>query len=131
MCIGDSADMTGTAWQESGSVESRLNGYFNPAAFSCGAANTLPPYGTSPRNFIVGPVQRNVDIGILKHVPVTEKVRMEIRGEFFNAFNIANFANPQNNLLVADPATGMGTTGQISTSASGPRVIQLALKLSF
>jgi Carboxypeptidase regulatory-like domain len=125
------ADMTGTAWQESGSVESRLGNYFNPAAFSCAAGNMLAPYGTSPRNFIVGPPQGNVDIGILKRIPVTEKVRMEFRGEFFNAFNMVNFANPQNNVLVVDPATLVPTAGQISSSSAGPRVIQFALKLFF
>ncbi len=50
---------------------------------------------------------------------------MEFRTEFFNAFNRVNFANPNNNVLV--PAT----LGVINSAATGPRVIQFALKASF
>jgi len=124
------ADLTGTPWQESGSVESRLNNYFNTAAFSCGATNTLPPYGDSGRNIIIGPNQRNIDLAIVKFIPVTENTKLEFRSEFFNAFNMVNFANPQNNLLVADPVTG-STAGRISSTSAGPRVIQFAVKFTF
>ncbi|KAF0191910.1 MAG: hypothetical protein FD167_6035, partial [bacterium] len=45
--------------------------------------------------------------------------------EFFNAFNTVNFSNPNSNIAV--PAT----FGRITSTSSGPRVIQFALKLSF
>ena len=108
----------------SGSVESRLNGFFNRSAFAAGCTNTAP-FGTSGRNILRGPDQRNVDFSIVKFIPLQEKTRLEFRSEFFNAFNRVNFANPNNNVLV--PAT----LATITSSASGPRVIQFALKLSF
>lgn len=119
------ADFTGTPWQVGGSVESRLNGYYNPAAFICNpATNPLPPYGDTPRNFIIGPNQKNVDIAVIKFIPLTERTKLEFRTEFFNAFNIVNFANPQNSALLP-------TSGVISSTSTGPRVVQFALKLSF
>lgn len=47
----------------------------------------------------------------------------EFRGELFNAFNHTNFGTP-------DAVFGSGTFGIISFS-SGPRDIQLAVKLEF
>jgi hypothetical protein len=108
----------------SGSVESRLGGFFNKAAFAPGCTNTAP-FGTSGRNILRGPDQRNVDLSVVKFIPVRERTRLEFRSEFFNAFNRVNFANPNNNVLV--PAT----LATITSTATGPRVIQFALKLNF
>jgi len=52
-------------------------------------------------------------------------VRGEFRTEFFNIFNWANFANPNNNIAVPS------TFGRITGTSAGPRVIQFALKLNF
>lgn len=135
--------------QGSGSTQSRLNQYFNTSAFvrSCpigsfvagnficsgagvGVVNNpfFAPgavFGNTPRNFLYGPGQRNVDFSVVKFIPVTETVRGEIRTEFFNLFNQANFANPNSNIAV--PAT----FGRITSTSAGPRVIQFAFKLAF
>ncbi len=119
------ADLTGSTNPAlSGSVGNRLNGYFNNSAFSGTCANAAP-FGTSGRNILRGPDQRNIDISLVKAIPVTEKVKASFRTEFFNAFNRVNFANPSNNVLVPS------TLGTITSAASGPRVIQFALKVSF
>jgi hypothetical protein len=107
----------------SGSTVSRLNDYFNPAAFSCNT-NQLP-FGTSSRNFLRGPGQRNVDFGVVKFFSLTEKSRIEFRAELFNIFNLVNFAQPNNNGFVP------GTLATISATNAGPRIIQFALKYSF
>jgi hypothetical protein len=106
----------------SGSVESRLLDYFNTACFA--AAATPGDFGDSGRNILRGPDQRNVDISIIKYFPVTERTKLEFRGEFFNAFNMVSFANPVNILASAN-------VGQIVETSTGPRVIQFALKLNF
>ncbi len=106
-----------------GSVESRLNEYFNTACFT--QATAVGDFGTSGRNILRGPDQQNVDISIIKYFPVAEPVKLEFRSEFFNAFNLVSFANPLN--IVQSPAT----VGQIVTTTTGPRVIQFALKLNF
>jgi hypothetical protein len=111
---------------KSGGVESRLLDYFNTACFMAVPNATSPPndFGDSGRNLLRGPNQRNVDISIIKYFPVTEKTKLEFRGEFFNAFNMVSFADPVNILASAN-------VGQIVETSTGPRVIQFALKFSF
>jgi hypothetical protein len=54
---------------------------------------------------------------------ITERTALEIRAEFFDVFNHAQFNNP-----VGDFASS--SFGQV-TSARSPRIGQLALKLNF
>jgi hypothetical protein len=124
----------------SGDVGSRLNGYFNTAAFTTSCATALcnaavgtvtnpnfdagAPFGNTPRNFLWGPGQKNVDVSIIKILPFSERLRGEARVELFNAFNWVNYANPNNNLVGAN-------FGRIERASTGPRVIQLAFKLNF
>ena len=129
VCVSGSAlynraDLIATNAAGSGSVESRLGRYFNTGAFAPTCTNTAP-FGTSGRNILFGPGQQNFDLSLVKAFTVADKGRVEFRSEFFNAFNRVNFANPNNNVLV--PAT----VGTITSAASGPRVIQFALKASF
>lgn len=124
----------------SGSTQNRLVSYFNTTAFvlsrpilaggNLGTPNNPNfdpnnPFGNTPRNFLVGPGQKNLDFSIVKLVPITEEVRGEFRTEFFNLFNWANFSNPNNNIAI--PAT----FGRITSTNAGPRVIQLAFKVNF
>ncbi len=121
----------------SGSVNSRLNNYINLGSFASSqqfigtpaAANPNfslgEPFGTTGRNIFIGPDQRNMDFSIIKFFPMSEHRRVEFRTEFFNIFNTVNFAQPQANLSTP------GTFGKILSTASGPRVIQFALKYSF
>ena len=126
--------------ETSGDTQSRLNGFFNTAAFVIsrpivGGANLGTPnnpafdpnnpFGNTPRNFLYGPGQKNMDFSIVKFIPIGETLRGEFRTEFFNLFNWANFANPNNNIAV--PAT----FGRITATSAGPRVIQFAFKLNF
>jgi len=105
----------------SGDVSARLNEYFNVNCFT--PASAIGDFGTSGRNILRGPNQKNIDISIVKFFPIGER-RLEFRSEFFNAFNTVSFANPVNILASAN-------VGQIVTTTTGPRVIQFALKFSF
>jgi hypothetical protein len=130
--IYNRADLvSGVPITKSGSVESRLNEYFNVAAFAPSA--DAPPYGTSGRNILTGPDQKDIDFSIVKLFPVTEKSKIEFRSEFFNIFNFVNFSNPLNNLGAVGLKNNMlvTTAGQITSTSSGPRVIQFALKYNF
>ncbi len=62
------------------------------------------------------------DLTLEKSVAVTEKVRFDIRGEFYNLLNHANFNVPGSTLGAAD----FGTV----TSARAGRTIQLAGRLT-
>lgn len=113
----------------SGDVSNRLNGYFVTGAFARSAFGTPSfdpnnPFGNSERNFLTGPGQKNIDISFIKFIPITEKMRGELRAEMFNVFNWVNYANPNVNISGAN-------FGRIERAATGPRVIQLAFKFSF
>jgi hypothetical protein len=118
------ADSNGCNGALSGSVESRLQEYFNTSCFKAAPADAAGGFGNTGRNILQGPNQRNVDISLIKYFSFTERTKLEFRSEFFNAFNTVNFQNPDN--VIASPSYG-----QILATSTGPRVIQFALKLNF
>ena len=88
------------------------------------ACPNLRTYGTLSRNVIRAPGQTNLDMSISKVTPLYgERVKLEIRGDFFNIFNHAEFASPDTNIA-------SGTFGQI-TSTFPQRIIQIAARISF
>jgi len=112
-------------------ADSKLSGNLRNDGFldfdtSCFASPAVGYFGNSGRDPINGPGVNNWDLGLQKTfpLPVKEQTRLEFRGEFFNAFNHAQFNLPDSN-------TGDGANfGRIS-SARTPRLIQLGLKLIF
>ncbi len=108
-------------------------------------------FGNMGRNSLVGPDFRSLDFAIFKRTPITERVNMEFRIEFFNLPNHPNFASPFLPSFIADPFAGGGpntatgrftgslpltTTGDVGIGnpflgGGGPRGIQLAAKFSF
>ena len=114
----------------SGSAKQNLTNYFNKSCFPnafpiIGDDGKATTFGNSGVGIVRGPGQANVDLSLVKKFPVfRERVRMEFRAEAFNLLNHANFANPQLQENVA-------SFGRILTTAVNPRVIQLALKMSF
>jgi hypothetical protein len=95
--------------------------YFNTAAFVPTAQVPRGTYGNSGRNIFSGPPLVNHDVSAIRDFPLWERTRLQFRSEFFNVLNEVNFGAP--NVTV-----NSATFGRI-TSANGPRVIQLALKL--
>ncbi|MBM3739691.1 MAG: hypothetical protein FJW39_28325 [Acidobacteria bacterium] len=98
-----------------------VNQFFNTGAFVAPATLPRGIYGNAGRNIISGPAFANTDFTLMKDFLVREPARLQLRGEFFNVFNQANF-NAPNTLASA------GGFGRI-TGASDGRVIQLAVKL--
>jgi hypothetical protein len=94
--------------------------FFNTNAFV--RPNDLPRgiYGNAGRNLISGPATVNTDLAAMKDFMLREPLRLQLRGEFFNAFNQVNFAQPQR-------LAQSGSFGRI-TGAQAGRVVQLALK---
>jgi hypothetical protein len=97
-----------------------LDRYFNTAAFAHPASYR---FGSAPRSVLRGPHSENLDFGVAKTFRASERLRTELRGEFFNVFNIANFDMPGHTLGNAD-------FGAIN-SARPARVVELALRLMF
>jgi len=115
----------------SGGTISRLNGYFNNNAICAPplVADATPgdtgatAFGDTPIVVGYGPGQFNWDIAILKRTAVTEGSHFDFTAQFFNTFNHPQFSNPS---TVVGPGFGV-----ISSTAVGPRIIQLGLKYEF
>jgi len=80
-------------------------------------------FGNSPKAPLHGPGLNNWDIGLQKYFSFTENLRLQFRGELFNAFNHTQFGSP-------DVTAGGGNFGLVGT-AREPRLVQLALRLLF
>jgi len=67
----------------------------NPAAFAIPKQGT---FGNLRRNELHGPGFTQFDMILAKKFIVTEAFNIEFRSEFFNIFNVSNFANPPGTL---------------------------------
>lgn len=117
------------------------------------AASCLPGtqhFGSLGRNALRGPDYKNFDLALMKMTPLTEKVKLQFRAEFFNLFNHPNFGSPLLPGFSSDastnginPVTGRGIgflpltvtpdvgIGNPFLGGGGPRNIEFALKLLF
>lgn len=101
------------------SSERSISRWFNTAAFS----RATVTYGTSPRNPVVGPGRKVMDVSLAKAFDVRAGQQLEFRIEAFNAFNWVNWNNPNGTL-------GNSNFGIIS-GAQAAREMQLSLKYTF
>jgi hypothetical protein len=108
---------------KSGSVQDRLNLYFDPSAFT----DSLDQWGDSGRNILRGPNQIQYDFMFGKQFTLTDRYRVEFRWEMYNAFNSPVFNNPASTFA----ANGPGTAGVISSTIGGPRTMQTALRFKW
>jgi trimeric autotransporter adhesin len=115
---------TGVSPATSGSVEDRLNGYINPAAFSLAPAYT---FGNLSRSInYLGPGTKNWDASIFKDFKIKERLSGEFRAEALNLFNSPQFANPNTQF------TGVaGSFGKITYQTNLPRQLQLGVRFAF
>jgi hypothetical protein len=94
--------------------------YFNTSLFS---PEAIGQFGNSNRRFFGGPGINNFDMALAKDTHFTESMSLELRFEFFNVFNHAQFNTP----------TGLINSGSFGavTSAANPRIGQVAAKFHF
>jgi hypothetical protein len=104
--------------------------WINPAAFSVPLPGT---WGDAPRDVTRGPGAWQIDLGVGKVIPVTERLQLQFRTEFFNIFN-----HPQYGLPQSDFSAGPGVFGSIISSVNTgpvgtgtPRQIQFMLRAAF
>jgi hypothetical protein len=94
--------------------------WFNTAAFAQPANLT---FGNEGVGIVRAPGTVDFDLSLARTFRITEKIRAELRGEFFNAFNHTNLALPGSTF-------GASTFGVISSS--GPaRQIELGARVLF
>jgi hypothetical protein len=110
-----------------------LSQWFNPAAFAGGCTTTayignpscvpLGTFGNAGRDLFHNPGIIQWDMSLSRIFQFRERWKMELRADFFNVMNHANWNAP---------ATGLtsSTVGQVTTFMP-PRLIQVAMKAYF
>jgi hypothetical protein len=139
-----------------GSWPSSTNPFYNVNAFAVepgynGNPGDPTTLGDVPRNSLEGPKFFQWDFSGMKNFPVTEKMKVQFRGDLFNILNHPNFGNPGNmgicsSITVPLPTTGPPCTQNPAFTAVGEtiagadntlvgsgtaRQIQLSLKVLF
>jgi len=94
--------------------------WFDTSAFAAPAQFT---FGNSPRSGLRGAAVVTTDVTLEKSLRLNERFKFDLRGEFYNILNHANFNVPGATFGAAD-------FGSV-TSARAGRVVQLAGRLSF
>lgn len=106
--------------------------WFNPAAFAAPAAGT---FGTLGRNTLRAPGLATVDFALVKNTPITERIRTQLRVEFFNLFNRTNLAPPTTTLSSGSFGKVTDTIGDYNGApgigAGEPFNMQIGLKIVF
>ena len=102
-------------------ITASISGSTQPA-FVAPAAGEL---GDAARVPVVGPDFVNSDFSVIKDFPLArEGMGLNFRAEFFNLFNHPEFGSPVNDINAAG-------FGAVNSTVNNPRLIQLALKLTF
>lgn len=120
---------------------------------SGGAGDCIPGtqhFGSLGRNSLIGPNYKNFDFTFAKQTNLTERLRLELRAEFYNIFNHPNFSSPllpgfsvDAGFNGVDPVTGRGVgflpitvtpdvgVGNPFLGGGGPRNIQFVARFLF
>jgi len=112
--------------------------WYDPTAFQRVTCNIpsrqdLCHFGSAGRNILVSPGQRNLDASAFKNFTITERFRLQFRGELFNALNTPYFGAPNNlGFVSATSVVPDGPrVGEIRSLRAAMRIVQFGLKLYF
>ena len=81
-------------------------------------------FGNAGRNILRGPHTSVFDFALMRDFPTHESLGLQFRWEVFNLSNTALLGQPNGNF-------SSSAAGSITTLSGDPRVMQLALRLSF
>ncbi len=99
-----------------------LGRYFNTSSFAPAPTFSIGNDSrTQPR--LRAPGINSFDLSLSRTQPIRERIQLQFRAEFFNAFNKPQFGEPNTNVT----ATNFGAI----TSAGGTRQVQMGLRLSY
>jgi len=97
------------------------NFYFDPSTLKREAIGTI---GDAGRNLFHGPGINNTDLSFYKNTQITERLKLQLRADLFNAFNHASFSNPSGNVASAN-------FGRILSTRIAARIAQLSASFNF
>ena len=128
---GDTRNPIRPSWNPdfSGSIISgSATQYYNPNAFILPPAGT---YGNVPRNCLIGPGMSELDLSFQKATRLSERFKLQFRGEIFNILNHTNFGTPNAVVFTSATVAPSSTAGLITYTRTTSRQIQFGLKLLF
>jgi hypothetical protein len=117
------ANNNGRSAHLDGDIHGRLNRYFDTTVFSQPAPFTFGNV-SARTNDLRGSSSRNHDLSLFKEFVPRERLRVQFRAEWLNAFNRVQFGSPNTSVT----ATNFGV---ITSQASAPRQTQFGLKVLF
>jgi hypothetical protein len=104
------------------SADHGKNQWVNAACF---VAPPVDQLGNASRVPVTGPGFVNTDFSVIKQFALPwREMGLNFRAEFFNLFNHPQFGQPVNDVSAAG-------FGSVNSTVNNPRLVQLALKLSF
>ena len=107
----------------SGAAQAKLNAWFNTSCFTQPSAFG---FGNASRTSSIARTQgiANWDLSLYKNTRITERIGLTYRAEVYNLANRVQFNPPGNQ-------AGSSTFGVVSGQLNSPRIIQMALRLTF
>ncbi|MBV9507360.1 MAG: TonB-dependent receptor [Acidobacteriia bacterium] len=104
-----------------------ISQWVNPAAFAV-PPNNVGRFPTAPVGDLLGPGTQSVSMSLMKAVPITESVRLQVGAQAANLLNHANYAAPNMTFNTA----AFGTISNVqSAEGAGPRTIQATARFTF
>jgi hypothetical protein len=103
--------------------------YVNRAALTLPSSTAPTPFGNLGRNASRSPIYNTLNVAFNKRfdTPV-DVLKVEFRGELYNAFNHTNFTTPGTGISAV---SGGSISGGAITSTFDPRIVQFGLKALF
>lgn len=81
-------------------------------------------FGNAGRSILNGDGDFNIDLGLMKSFPITERMHVQLRWEVFNVTNTPTLGDPTTNIDSPD-------FGKVRSTNSTPRQMQFALRFQF
>ncbi len=121
---GQRASVVGNPWEGiSGSINSRLNRYFNTRAFAQPADFTFG--NTAPRlGWLRNPGMNNWNLTLTKQFAINERFKLNLRASSFNLMNTPVFGGPATTF-------GVGNFGVVLSQANISRQSEVVMRLFF
>jgi hypothetical protein len=104
------------------------NHWINPAAFAVPANGT---FGNLGRNAFRAPGVAQLDLGVSKFVPISERINIRLRADLFNVANRAQYGAPNADVSASNFGVITTTLSTYATGRGTPRELQVSLKIAF